>query len=359
MTFSSYMEINILIDMFLILLMTAIVLPRSPKLYIALVALNLAQYAIVIPPHPDAQSTERFSRNSQATAPPADVYAEERRLPPPATNPVELIMRTPAAFSAISSAMGGGGDHLSQENARQLAAEAADQLGTTVNSTGEAPRRVSLHWQSLLLDSIRDPHAMWLSLRLFWLAASLVLFIQRPLFGLAAACANLLPVPFLVIAAPYAYRQLNDQERVQAVNTTLSDPATLKEWLVQFSTSHGLSVLLLAIIILGLLALLRRRQRIKEIKIIRRLESYLDPSRYRIQLNRSQDPAFYEFTVDGHRINVNSLWYDLTLARPDPTDPSCWHFRRPATQLIFVPIDNVADAPRARLTPTYTYPRKR
>ncbi len=353
MTFSSYLEINILIDIFLIIIMSFLVLPRAPKLYVAVLLLNLAQYAVIIPLDPTGNEPARFTWSDRQSDSAADVYNDQRRLP--ASNPLELVGRARGAFSSVSEAMGGAGvtfPTATTENGMPQNFESGPPP-IRPEHMSTAPRQVTLQWQSVLIATIHDPHAMWLGMRVFWLAAAFVLFIQRPLVGMAAACSNLIPVPFLVTAGPYLYRHFNQQEVVQRANAAVENPETLKDYVIQFATSNGLAVLLIAIIILGGIALLQRRHRLQALRQLKRLETFLDSSRYRVRLNGTE----YEFAVDQNILMVNGLRFDIDTMRPESKTSHKW-FIKPNNEIIFISKESPeAPAQKPRSAP-YSYKRK-
>ncbi|MEM6884808.1 MAG: hypothetical protein AAF571_07225 [Verrucomicrobiota bacterium] len=349
MTFSSYMEINILIDMFLIFILTAVVLPRSPKLYVAVLVLNLAQYAVIIPQVDGEDAPIRFGwSGGQNTAGDAESS--------PASNPLQLIGRAQSAFSTVSEAMGGGSVEIESESPEN---GMPDQFQTSPPPTTATRRsnqshRVTLSWQEVMRAAINDPHAMWLGMRVFWLAAAFMLFIQRPLFGMAAACSNLIPVPFLVTAMPYLYRQFNNQEAVQRANAVVENPESLKEFVIQFMTSNGLVVLLFAVIILGCVAVWQRRRRITALRQMKHLESFLDSSRYCAELNGTQ----YEFAVDNHILMINGLRFNLDTMRPESKKSNKW-FIKPHNVLVFISKEDPDAAAAGPARPAYSYKRKK
>jgi len=348
MSFSSYMEVNILIDMFLIIILTFLVLPRSPKLYVAILLLNVAQYAVIIPQDPSGTAPIQFSWSGGPSDPEADVYEDQHRLP--ASNPLELVGRAQSAFSVVSAAMGSSGVSPQPADFENNAAHDTSSSSTRNDSSNTPSRRVTFEWQAIMMAAIHDPHAMWLGIRLFWLAAAFMLFIQRPLFGMAAACSNLIPVPLLVTVGPYIYHQFNRQEAVQRANAAMDNPETLKEFVIQFATSNGLAVLLLAIVILGCIALVQRRQTLKQLK---RLESFLDSSRYRAELNGTE----YEFAVDHNILMVNGLRFNVDTMRPESQTSNKW-FIKPHNTLVFILKEDPQSAASGPCKPSYSYKRK-
>ncbi|MEM1158305.1 MAG: hypothetical protein AAF649_00900 [Verrucomicrobiota bacterium] len=350
MTFSSYMEINILIDMFLILILTAVVLPRAPKLYVAMLLLNLAQYAVIIPHISGDDAPIRFGWSDGQNDSPTGRHSL------PASNPLELMGRAQTAFSTVSGAMsGGGGIKTRDENAGKSVLRKLETAPVPARGEPASGRshRVTLAWQEVMQAAIHDPHAMWLGMRVFWLAAAFMLFIQRPLFGMAAACSNLIPVPFLVTAGPYLYHQFNRQEAVQRANAAVEDSETLKEYLIEFATSNGLAVLLLAIMILGGIALLQRRHRLRALKQLKQLERFLDSSRYRAELNGTE----YDFCMDHNILMINGLRFNVDAMRPDLEISNKW-FIKPHNVLVFIPREDPTAVDGRLNKPRYSYQRK-
>jgi hypothetical protein len=349
------MEVNILIDMFLILILSIIVLPRSPKLYFIIIAVSMAQFMVEIPARHDSTQQARFiwQPEQDDQTPRSEVYPEQHRLPTPASNPIQLILRAPDAFSIVSQALGDSG--FSVTGTQDLDAQPTDSQGipATATLTESGSRRITLEWQSVLADGIRDPYAMWLAIRVFWLAAAFMLFLQRPILGGAAACANLIPVPFLVNAIPYTYFQLNENASVQSANVALQQPESLKDWITEFLSSNGMGVLILGLTVLAGVAFFQWRRLAKADTTIRKIETLLDPALYWIRLNG----GLYEFVVQGSEIVVHDLRFDLNKIIPDPLEDDTWRLG-PATAVQFVSKNEVHSTQDGRPAPSYSYKRK-
>jgi len=324
MTFSSYMEANILVDLALICVLSIVVLPRSPRLYLAILFLNLCQYAFVIPLDP-ATGTARlvWSEETEATSPEKKIYQDRARLgreqeSHPAQNPLQLMGRARDAFSAVAGAMG---ERSSLPDGEDLQKQFREEMGLE-DSEDTNSRPVSLSPQQILTDALRDPEAMWLAMRGFWLAACFMLFIQRPRMGAAAACANLIPVPFLARAIPYLKYQYENTQEIHDVEAQLRDPETLAEYFGAFWSSHGFIVLILSSLILVVMVISVWRRGVQRARDTGQLRSQLDPEEFQIELNG----ALHDFRIEEQNLLVGDLRFPLDQVAAVRGKPGSWNF---------------------------------
>ncbi len=311
------MEVNILIDLLLIGILSIVVLPRSPRLYFILVGINLLQYVIWVPTTPGSGQNARFFWQEAYPEAPGTRSARNENSPQTAENPWQLVQRTPDAFASVTRAL--GGQLLSEPRARSAAGVLQNPY-EGAHQGGAGARPIRLRWSSIMMDALTDMDAMWLMLRTCWLAASMALFIQRPLMGASAACANLLPVPFLSRALPYGWNQLISHGQLPPEKTVFNRPETLNEALLGFFQSHGAWVMIVIMatflaVVLPTLAKQRQRQR-----NVQSFFSRLDPATYWIRLNGHN----HDFQIDEQGIRVGELQLSLAHLRPDPRDPDTW-----------------------------------
>lgn len=355
MEFSSYMEVNIIIDLFLICVFSIVVLPRSPRFYVLFLLLNLSQYAFVVPMDPEQgearlvwseepDNEQGATRNNDST----ERTSSSRAFPGPAQTPIDLIGRASQGFAAVTGAMGGETSAVNDSAMREKTG-----FSSPSQADGSSSRSVSLNPGEIMVDALRDPEAMWLGMRFFWLAACFMLFIQRPGIGAAAACANLLPVPFLARVIPYAHHQIQSNQTIHDVDASLSDPETVAEWTRAFWTSNGFLVLVLTAVALAILAffiILRERRNARDTEILR---DQLDPERFWIDLNG----GFHDFSVDDHELVVGDLRFPLNRVSRVANKEGFWKLGGRSI-VRFVSKNAPADS-APRFPASYSYKRKK
>ncbi|MEM6822139.1 MAG: hypothetical protein AAF558_09385 [Verrucomicrobiota bacterium] len=361
MTFSSYMEVNILLDILIIGLLSFLVLPHAPKFFVFLVCINLLQYGVQIPYPQSYAEGMRFAWNSkpqESSGDPLDFSTVN-----PAQNPMQLIGRAGAAIGVVSQAMGGAGlpdpseqSQSAGQNERQPRLSAADQLREAIQDQRdreqEGPRQISLSPRTIMIDAFRDPHAAWLFIRLFWLGAAGYLALQRAVFGSIVACASLVPVPFFAQAVPYAMHRINSNETIQAANASLEHPETIAEYAKLFWFSHGITMVLLTVAIIGSILVFTRFNSMKTNKTLRQFSDYLNPDQYWLRLNGE----LHEFRVEGSEILVADLRFPVTHVAGDKQNRGRWIIG-PHTTVDFISKEEPTQAPQSN-TPGYSYRRK-
>jgi len=354
MTFSSYMEVNIIVDMVLIFILSLVVLPRCPRAFAVLVALNLIQYAYIVPLNLETGGKARWVWQGGApTAHEQQFHTKVMEHSNPATNPVQLIARFPDIVNSVRTGFG--------ENAVVDSAAGGNALGflREPNKTADLPkdpaqsRQITLSLDRVLVDSLRDPAALWLGLRIFWLGASFLLFIQRPVIGAAAACANLLPVPFFAKLFPYWTHQANNNQALIKANQHLENPETLGEWFIAFWTSHAATVLGLSLLILVSVGGFAALRRVRQDSWLHRLEKQANPERFFVHLNG----ALHPFAIEGTDLVVDDVHFNLERFIPDPEDPYSWKVG-PKTELKFIDRQNQT-TPASRMSAGYSFKRRR
>lgn len=292
MDFTVYAAINLLIDLVLLIALGQYVPRHAPKLFICLAVLCIGQYLVRIPvdelpglqtdaPQPRHQVAQAVERIRAARAGLEDSGA--------------------TALPAPRFGLPGFGQLFGGQSPIEAADAALDQAEAALQSLDSAPRTWWGRWVAALWT---DPYALWLLVRIFWLAAALILFVQRPTLGAEVCAFQLIPLPFLTFALPYTYHWLHGFPWFIALQSTLRDPVNAWNYLTpeRLGVTVVVFAALLLILICTTVVLLARRT--SPLALVRR--RYLDPSRYNVRINGT----LYEFTVDGEHLEVQGVRLD-------------------------------------------------
>lgn len=343
-----YWVINAGID-FLVLAATSIYLVgKIPRLYICMLVFNISQYVIPIPEMPalDAMNSyagpvqveEKEAQRASALAEAVEEKAARHGLSR------ENLEQASEVADGVYQSLGGQGDlqeKVKERIARNLGvddnAEPAIAPGAKgpVRTVPEGFRQSQGRWQSfdkLMVDAFRDPHALWLFIRIFWLGAALALFVQRPLLGASAAFMNAMPVAFLAQAMPNFYLNIMNWGPVAALDRALNNPSEANRMMAQIWGDYGLWISLGIVLLLVVVAGLMRYRRYKNMKFAGKMVNYLDPTAYQVILNGTR----LDFNIEGSDIVVGDIRFPLAKVFQDKDVPNRWYFGS-TTFVDFVP----------------------
>jgi hypothetical protein len=313
-----FTAINLLIDFVLILALSYYVPKHTPKLFILLVALNLSQYFIHIPINelPSMEDNPRRQHNIMQALEVMRATRENIELGGAGSG---LSIKAPAFRLPNVKAMI---DPRGQINLH-IQAETADP---SKNKPQKPEPTFSGQWLGSLFT---DPHALWLFVRIFWLAAAFVLLMQRPSLGAGVAAFQLIPVPFISFALPYTYFWMQEVPWVASIQSALKDPENASSYISPEGlgvTAAVFSGILLILACLGLMVLAKRTS-----SQFRLEQKYLNPERYMIRINGNLLP----FAVDGHHLVVEGIRLNCREVAVFPGRPHVWQLNS-STVLEFV-----------------------
>jgi hypothetical protein len=311
----SYLEMNLIVDLLLLLVFSFTVLLRNPKFLLFLCALNFCQYVIWVPDKEileahqkiKAQELKRAALQDDQPSKTEDLgLGQSVQIPGEAIKIYDRVlegvgMGEGAASSAVEISLGAWKKNL-------LFSEKQNEGGFSLNLT------------SVLLQAASgDMYAAWFVIRLFWLAATFYLYVQRPQIGTTVFALNLLPIPFLANFLPYLWFRFNEQKWVQDLNIW-AQAGGLPEDMIHFFVYHTVAFFVLAlplflVIIAARIQWSKRRDS--------GLRSYLDPSRYDLLINGSRIP----FTFNGNILVAGDFNLNIQQLSYNPENPHIWYLK--------------------------------
>jgi hypothetical protein len=324
----SFLELNLIVDAALLLLFCFTVLLRNPKLLIFLIILNLCQYVVWVPDeeileaHRKMQEqhleARQLKKSAQATTPSSLPSQITESLTSPENAPTPLDAAN--LYDHISSSLGAATPSANM----QVSLDAWKK--TREASEKNYSEGISLNVTSVLLSMASDPHAAWFVARLFWLAATFYLYMQRPQIGVVVFSLNLLPIPFLSQFIPYLWYRFNQIDWVQDLNAQAKVNVFPKEF-VESMVYYGFIfvILILPLLFIGF-AYAGRNQKNKE----KGLHKYLNPDEYDLLIEGLKIP----FTIEGSILTAGDFQLDIRKLSFDPENPHVWYLKT-GTKIVF------------------------
>ncbi|NJK91674.1 MAG: beta-lactamase family protein [Blastochloris sp.] len=317
--FQSFLELNLLVDFILLVILSFTVLRSNPTFLIALFLLNLSQYLVWVPNVDTLREKQKL----------AELHGTPATPPPRPATGLSPLDSSAGIYDQVLEGLGAG----PQAASTSMESPSNSWKKNLEQSKKEGP--LTLDFGSILAHAGKDNHGLWFVTRLFWLAATLIIFIQRPSIGAEVFAFNIIPVPFLSSIIPYFWFQFNNQGWVKGVDkwaeTGEAPPGMVESILV--------GILLMIVLLVSAIIIVRgflvHASRNKE----QGLYDFLNPDQYELVIEGMRTP----FTVNGHFLHAGDFHLDVRKLSYDPATPRIWYLKT-GTRIEFVE-KNPAPAP--------------
>lgn len=327
-----YAQINLAVDVLLIVILSFTLLPKYPKFILALFALYFIPWIFPLPvkekkpaPVPVKMAETLPSPNQAGGGNPAydlssgiQVYAD------PSAGPREKLGKTEELYRQLFRILGAATGTAPAPNAPDL--KVLDAFRTDGQTT-----RLGTAMEDLKVN----PDAAWFYLRLFWLTAALLLWVQNYLIGALALIPSMVPIFYLARALPLAYETLRKQPWMEKASQTVTDEQAGQALAAQYSLVFAAVLIALPTF---LLVLLFWRQ-IKGI-VGKSLKKFLQPDLYQVRFNGH----LMDFSRDGKDLVIEGLRFKAGRMVQDRKRPEVWTLGS-GTVIEFVPRNSGPFAP--------------
>jgi hypothetical protein len=319
---SLFSAINLVIDFLLIIALSYYVPRHAPKVFIFLVLLNVSQYFIHIP-LAEIPGIRDYPERQNNVIQVLEVLRTTRENFERTTPGVGMALPSPV-FSLPD--IKGIFDPRGPVQAALELAKSGDEARLPPIQKDDEEKSFKQRWAESFM---KDPHALWLFVRIFWFAAAMIIFAQRASLGAGVLAFQIIPIPFLSFALPYTYFWMQDVKWVRSIQNTLRDPENAQSYL----SPEGLGITIMAfagllmLMICGTLMTLAKRTS-PQSKLERR---FMNPDRYLVRINGNLLP----FRVRGHLLEVQGIELNCRDVAVFPGRPNVWRLNS-STILEFV-----------------------